>query len=89
MGYNKNKFNFSEIFNNSDGKTSGSAFVGIVGSLISLVCLLIAMIGYIIGLPSTTEILTSLTLIIGIFTGLLVTRKIVGGKPQPEEENKG
>ena len=33
MGFNKSEFKFSEIFNNSNGKTSGSGFVGVVGSL--------------------------------------------------------
>jgi len=30
MGYNKSKFRFSETFNNSNGKTSGSGFVGVI-----------------------------------------------------------
>lgn len=88
MKFDINKFRFVETFNNSNGKTSGSGFIGVIGSLVSMFCLIIVIIGYLIGLQNTTEILTSLTLIIGIYTGLLMTRKIVGGK-DTTEENKG
>lgn len=80
MSFDKTKFSWVELITNSNGKTSGSGFIGLIGSLVSIFCLMITMVGYLIGLPHTTEILTSLTLIIGIFTALLVTRKIVGDK---------
>ena len=89
MNYNKNKFIFKELFTNESGKNSGSGFIGVIGSLVSMICLLITMIGYIIGKQNTVEILTSIVLIIGIFTGLLMTRKIVGDKSINKEENKG
>lgn len=89
MGYDKTKFKFTEIFLNSDGKTSGSAFIGVIGSLSSILGFILTMVGYVMGLPNTTEILTSIVLIIGIFTGLLITRKIVGGSPKENNEEKG
>lgn len=88
MKFDINRFKFVETFNNSNGKTSGSGFIGVIGSLVSMLCLILLMIGYLMGLQNTTEVLTSLVLIIGIYTGLLVTRKIVSGK-DTTEENKG
>ena len=33
--YEKSRFRFSETFNNTDGKTSGSAFIGVILGLIA------------------------------------------------------
>lgn len=35
--YEKSKFRFRETFNNTDGKTSGSAFIGVILGLIAAV----------------------------------------------------
>ena len=46
MGYNKSKFRFSETFNNSNGKTSGSGFVGVITGILTSIAFAAAMVGW-------------------------------------------
>ena len=51
--YEKGKFKFSETFNNSNGKTSGSGFAGIILSLIGGVGFICGTVGYFFGIEET------------------------------------
>jgi len=55
--YKKSKFKFSETFNNSNGKTSGSGFVGVLMGLISLLGFIIGSVGWYVGLDGVMDYL--------------------------------
>jgi hypothetical protein len=80
------KFNFVEIFNNSDGKTSGSGFIGVIGSLFCMVVILAMLVIIVITLKSNSldidNIVNTLQSIMmytfglaSIYAGLLGLRK--------------
>ena len=77
--YEKSKFRFSETFNNADGKTSGSGFIGVISSLVAIICFLGAVVGWLLGIPGVDIILTQAILLFTIGGGLLASRKVVGG----------
>lgn len=88
MGYDKNKFKFSELFNNSDGKSSGSGFSGLLLILIGSLSFLISMIGYLCGLENTLEVMSYIVMILGIGSTLLGVRKVFGDKTKTTENEE-
>ena len=68
------KFSWLEMFSNTDGKTSASAFVGTLVSLVSLILFITLMIFYFTH-PSEAktvlEFIDRLTMYFGIASGLL------------------
>lgn len=99
--YNGNKFSFQETFNNADGKTSGSGFIGIIGSLFCMSIVIIGLIVYIISLyttpPNASLVLpiinTTVVTVLGLaslYAALLGLRKWknvnIEGKEIPEGE---
>ena len=49
MGYDKSKFVFSETFNNKDGKTSGSGFIGVITGLVAAAAFVAGVVGWYLG----------------------------------------
>jgi len=47
MNSRRDKFVIAEIFSNQDGKTSASAFIGVIVGLLGCIGFLAAIIGYI------------------------------------------
>ena len=56
MEYNKTKFNWHELFNNTNGKTSGSAFIGLYFGVITGLAFISAMVGWFLELPLLIEV---------------------------------
>ena len=54
--YNKSKFRFSETFNNANGKTSGSGFVGVIMGLTTTIAFCVVLVGWWVGKPEVLEI---------------------------------
>lgn len=77
--YQKSKFVFSETFNNSDGKTSGSGFVGVILGIIVSLAWIAGTIGMYLDIPfETLNMFFSKTLALGGTVALLLgARKIV------------
>ena len=86
MKYNPRKFNFIETFNNPNGKTSGSAFIGIIGSLFCMSIILTGVVIYIISLysqpkniilvmPIINNTVMSIVGLASLYAGLLGLRK--------------
>ena len=63
---NRSKFVFSETFNNRDGKTSGSGFMGIMLGLIGSVCFIGAMVGWFLQIPDVIEVMGKIIIILSI-----------------------
>jgi len=76
--YDKSKFRLSETFNNKDGKTSGSAFAGIILSLIGGVGFICGTVGYFFGIEETMLYLGEVLKLIAAATILLGVRKVGG-----------
>jgi len=55
--YEKSKFKFSETFNNSDGKTSGSGFIGVLMGLVAILGFLAGSVGWFLGVIGVMEYL--------------------------------
>ena len=76
--YEKSKFRFSEIFNNSNGKTSGTGFAGFLFAAVTTISFLIAMFGWWCGKPHVLEVLGQI-LELGLLACLLLgVRKVSG-----------
>lgn len=78
MGYNKSRFVFSETFNNANGKTSGSGFVGVVLGLIAGVGIVAGIVGYFLQMPNTLPFMEIILKLVAAVTILLGLRKLSG-----------
>jgi len=76
MDYEKSKFRFSETFNNSDGKTSGSGFVGVIMGLIATLSFIAVMVGWYLGLDNVMEIAEKVLKLGGLSAILMGVRKV-------------
>lgn len=75
---NRHKFVFSEVFNNKDGKTSGSGFIGVLMGLVGCLAFIAAIVGYFMELPDTIPFMQQTIFFIGSATVLLGIRKFSG-----------
>jgi hypothetical protein len=94
--YNKSKFNFSETFNNSDGKTSGSGFVGVITGILTAAAFAVAMVGWWLGKPDILDIFDKILQLGLLSAALLGVRKVSGvfnkgkmdvGGPEPGSDD--
>jgi hypothetical protein len=76
----KTKFNFAEVFNNENGKTSGSAFIGIYLGLIAGMSFLGAMVAYFMKQPNVLEVMGKILTLVAFACALLGVRKYVEAK---------
>lgn len=76
--YDKSKFRFSETFNNSDGKTSGSGFVGVIMGLLAVLAFIPGIIGWFIGLDLAMEYFEKVLQLGGLSAILMGVRKVSG-----------
>jgi len=86
MANGKQKFIFSEVFNNSDGKTSGSGFIGVMMGLVGCLAFIAAIVGYFMELPDTIPFMQQTIFFIGSATVLLGIRKFAGRGQSPNTE---
>jgi hypothetical protein len=76
--YEKSKFRFSETFNNSDGKTSGSGFIGVLFGMTTALCFIAGGLGLFFGKEGMVELIDA-SLQLGLLSGaLLGLRKATG-----------
>ena len=78
MGYEKSKFQFSETFNNSDGKTSGSGFIGVITGLVGAFLIFVGVFAFFFKYPEAMEFLGIGLKVLGISAALMGVRKIGG-----------
>ena len=84
MGLNIQKFSWSEMVSNGNGKTSGTAFAGLVISMVGTLCFLLGCLDKMF-ISSSIDVITQSTIFVGIGTSLLGLRKYVDSK-KPETE---
>jgi len=80
QNYRGDKFVFHEFFTNSNGKQSGSGFIGFYLGIISGLCFMAAMIGYFMKMPDTVNVMQQIIILCGIAGGLLGVRKVISAK---------
>lgn len=80
--FEKSEFRFSETFNNSDGKTSGSAFIGVILGLIAATTWVVLPALLIMFEPvdatTTIEIMKETINLVWASAALLGARKLAG-----------
>ena len=84
MGLNISKFSWAELFSNGNGKTSGTAFCGIVICMVGSLCFLLGCIDKMF-ISSSIDVISQSIMFVGIGSGLLGFRKFVDSK-KPESE---
>jgi len=77
---NISKFSWAEMFSNDNGKTSGTAFCGIIISLVGTLCFFLGCIDKMWINKSIDIITQSITLVL-IGASLMGLKKWVGNKP--------
>jgi len=89
--FDANKFKFKETFTNTNGKTSGSGFIGIILGLVAAAAFIAAMVGYFYEIPNTVEVMGEMLKLVAASTILLGVRKIAprfgNGKENPDGNN--
>ena len=82
----KSKFKFSETFNNRDGKTSGSGFIGVILGIITALAFIAGMSGWWVGKDGFIEVL-EVVLKLGFLSGVLLgVRKVTSGFEKDKNE---
>ena len=76
--FNRSKFVFSETFNNANGKTSGSGFIGVILGLIAGAGIISCIVGFFLQMPNTIELLGEILKLVAAVTVLLGIRKLSG-----------
>lgn len=76
--YEKSEFRFSETFNNSSGKTSGSGFIGVITGLVGAFLIFAGVFAFFFKYPESLEFLAIGLKIIGISAVLMGVRKVGG-----------
>jgi len=92
MDYEKSKFRFSETFNNSNGKTSGSGFVGVIMGLIATLSFIAIMVGWYLGLDDVMEMAEKVLKLGGLSAVLMGVRKVssqLAARNKSNNEEKG
>jgi hypothetical protein len=76
---NISKFSWAELFSNDNGKTSGTAFCGIIICMVGTLCFLLGCIDK-MWVSKSIDIITQSSVLVGIGATLLGVRKVVGVK---------
>jgi hypothetical protein len=74
MGLNIQKFSWSEMVSNGNGKTSGTAFAGLVISMVGTLCFLLGCLDKMF-ISSSIDVITQSIIFVGIGAALLGYRK--------------
>ncbi len=85
---NVSKFSMSEVFSNNDGKSSGTAFVGVIVSLVGTLCFFLGCIDK-MWLTHSIDVITQSIVLVGIGAALLGVRKVVSSKESSNQAVSG
>jgi hypothetical protein len=76
--FDEKRFVFYETFTNTNGKSSGSGFIGVIIGLIAAISFIAAMTGYFFKLPNTVEVMGEILKLVAASALLLGVRKVAG-----------
>ena len=74
--YDGSKFKFTETFNNPDGKTSGSSFIGVHLGLVSILGILAGIVGWYLEKDGVIDFLNTMIQVGFLASFLLGARKV-------------
>lgn len=74
--FDSSKFRFTETFTNTNGKTSGSGFIGVILGLVAAASFVATMVGYFLEIPNTIDVMEQMLKLVAASTVLLGVRKI-------------
>lgn len=80
-------FKFSETFNNPDGKTSGSSFIGVLLGLLSMLAFILGIVGWFLELENVMEYLDHVLQFGFLSATLLGVRKVANVFEKKHEKN--
>ncbi len=83
---NISKFSWAELFSNDSGKTSGTAFCGIIISMVGTLCFFLGCIDK-MWFSNSIDIITQSIVLVGIGATLLGVRKVVDSKKSTDTSN--
>ena len=86
MRLNIQKFSWSEMVSNGNGKTSGTAFAGLVISMVGTLCFFLGCIDKMF-ISTSIDVITQSIVFVGIGSSLLGLRKYVDSK-KPESSSE-
>jgi hypothetical protein len=91
MKFNIHKFSWAEMVSNSNGKTSNTAFCGLVVCMVGTLCFLLGCFDKMF-ISSSIDIITQSIVFTGIGSGLIGLRKYIGSSetetsPEPETQS--
>ena len=78
MDYSKTKFNFLEAFNNTSGKTSGSAIVGLFMGITATFAFIAGVVGWFLEVELIIEYFNKVLELGGLSALLMGIRKVSG-----------
>ena len=78
--FNPKKFVFHEMFMNSNGKQSGSGFVGVIMALVAILSFITIMVGWWLSKPLVIEMSEKILQLALLSTALLGVRKVSNNK---------
>lgn len=87
--FNEKRFIFRETFTNTNGKTSGSGFIGVILGIVAALSFVAAMVGYFLELPNTVEVMGEMLKLVAASTVLLGVRKITPRIGQKKYDDEG
>jgi hypothetical protein len=93
MAFNKDKFSFIELTMNSNGKQSGSGFIGVIMGLTAVAAFIAGVVGWYLGNGNIIEYFDKVLQLGGLSALLMGVRKAAGifmskNGNVPEEEKK-
>jgi len=74
--FDPKKFRFIETFTNTNGKTSGSGFIGVIVGLVGIASFAATMVGYFLKIPNTIDVMQHVIYLISLSAALLGVRKV-------------
>jgi uncharacterized membrane-anchored protein len=85
MGLDIQKFSWSEMVSNGNGKTSGTAFAGLVICLVGTLCFLLGCIEKMF-ISTSIDVISQSIVFVGIGSSLLGLRKYMDSKNSSQTE---
>jgi len=87
--FDAKKFRFSETFTNTNGKTSGSGFVGVILGLIAAAAFTAAMVGWFMQIPQVIEVMGKILELAFASAALMGVRKVAPRFGNGKNEDRG
>ena len=87
--FDAKKFRFSETFTNTNGKTSGSGFVGVILGLIAAGAFIAAMVGWFLQIPEVIPVMEKILELAFAAAALMGIRKVAPRFGNGKDEDNG